>query len=171
MVGALNPNCEKDERCANLCVMYTTEELATTFHTTPETIRQWAIQFKDHLKPTANPGQNRARQFTDDDMRTMTLIAELKARKLRPDEIKQAILSGEFREIPESASALGFADRGKIARLEDKVNELQLALGDVMKASSKKDGIIETLEHQLAEAQKEIRQLIGENAVLKSKLE
>lgn len=162
-------NSEKGRACAKLCAMYTTDDLAKLFNTSTETIRQWSKEFKDFLNQPANPGPNRARQFDEKDMQVMTLIAEYKARHQRPDEITTALINGERRDPPEQSLQLRSADRGKIAQLQAQVTELQQSLSETIKASNQKDGKIEILERQLAEAQKEIRQLIGENAVLKSK--
>lgn len=149
--------------------MYTTNDLSELFNVSTETVRQWAKDFKSHLKPPANPAPNRARQFDDDDMQIMTLVAELKARRLRDDEIITAILNGERRPIPNQALQIGGAERGQIARLKDQVNTLQLSLSETIAASNQKDGKIELLKQQNAELEKEIRQLIGELAVMKSR--
>jgi len=31
-------------------------------------VRQWSIEFAEHLSPTANPGRNRTRNYTEDDL-------------------------------------------------------------------------------------------------------
>jgi DNA-binding transcriptional MerR regulator len=49
---------------------------AAKLNVSAEMIRKWCIEFERHLSPTANPGTNRTRVLTPDDLRILSLVAE-----------------------------------------------------------------------------------------------
>ncbi len=138
--------------------MYTTDDLATQFNTSSETIRQWANRFKEFLSESTNPGKNLPRIFDQNDLATMTLVADLAARHMRYEDIKKALMKKEFREPPEMKH-LKTADRGKLARLQDEVDKLQAALSMAIADGQQKAGKIEILEKQVERLETEIKTL------------
>lgn len=75
--------------------MYTSKHLAALFHVTVETIRLWAIEFASYLSPTAQPGTKKPRYFTQSDLDTLTLVADMKAHGKTFTEIHATLQAGQ----------------------------------------------------------------------------
>ena len=81
---------------------YKTQDVQQIFKISSETVRQWAIQFKDHLSPLANPGSGRHRLFTVDDLRVFALVSELKGMGKTYEDVEIALRSGQMGDLPET---------------------------------------------------------------------
>ena len=79
---------------------YLSKHLATLFKIAPETLRQWTIEFKDYLSPTANPGANKQRTYTVEDTQILSYIAEQKKAGFTFEEIHVALQNGQRAEAP-----------------------------------------------------------------------
>lgn len=85
-------------------MLYRTQHICTLYDVAPETARLWAIEFTPYLSPTATPGKNKHRLFTEEDMRVFSLVAELKKQGLTFADIHAALSSGQ-RGVPPSLPA------------------------------------------------------------------
>lgn len=75
-------------------------DIARLFRVSGQTVRQWSIEFAEHLSPTANPGRNRTRSYTEDDLAVFALIADMKARGRVYHDIHTALSIGQRGELP-----------------------------------------------------------------------
>ncbi len=112
---------------------YSTKHLGTLFGVTPETIRLWTAEFSAYLSPTAHPGPNRARYYTQEDLEVMTLIASMKADGIIYSEIHANLRAGQRGEpvvqSPDEISEIVTATREQRLALE--VQRLQRQLVEV----------------------------------------
>lgn len=102
--------------------MYTTRHLAALFEVHIETIRLWAVEFAEYLSPTARPGSNRPRQFSQDDLGVLTLVSDMKRAGRAFVEIHATLKSGQRAEPtvsnPEDIDQLASVDRDRRLALE-----------------------------------------------------
>jgi DNA-binding transcriptional MerR regulator len=113
--------------------MYTSRHLATLFGVTIETIRLWTIEFADYLSPTARPGTNKIRLYSQSDLEVMTLVAEFKVQNRTYTEIHATLKSGQRGEpkvqSPDDITDLASSTREQRLALE--VERLQRQLVEV----------------------------------------
>ncbi len=113
---------------------YQTSDLAKTFSVNPMTVRNWTIQYADHLSDDANPAKGTTRAFTDEDVKILSLVAELRKHK-NSEAIHARLRNGERGTFPllTSAGLSRHDGPGSIQLLEQKVEELKMALNLVIK--------------------------------------
>jgi DNA-binding transcriptional MerR regulator len=154
--------------------MYTSTAVGNALGFSRETIRIWSKTFAEFLSPAANPGVGQERRFSEDDLRVLAVIFAAKEAGKTYADAKVALASGERAEFPARARAALNADNPvavitaptRIATLQAELSamtarnsELQTRLIDLMSLTAKKDGHIESLEKQLAEAKADIERL------------
>lgn len=81
-----------------------TSDVQIIFGKSSETIRQWAIEFRDYLSPGATPGQGRRRIFTEEDLKVFALINEMLKSGSRYGDIGASLFNGARGAIPEAAN-------------------------------------------------------------------
>jgi DNA-binding transcriptional MerR regulator len=110
---------------------YSTKHLGTLFGVTPETIRLWTAEFAEYLSPTAHPGPNRARYYTQEDLDVLTLVANLKADGIVFTEIHASLRAGQRGDAavqsPDEISEIATANREQRLALEVERLHRQLA--------------------------------------------
>lgn len=170
---------------------YTSKQAAAYFQVTGETIRQWALEYQGYLSVEANPGKNRMRQFTVDDMKVLSYVATSLASGLNHREIHVGLKNDQHLKIEvlplEEVKALVLNERENelvlqlqllTARLEQaeqardnalaQLGEKQRLEQDNIRLQTRlemKDEQLQATQRQLEQAQEQIRQLsekIGE---------
>jgi len=111
------------------------------------------------------------RQFTEDDLRVFSLVSEMKGQGKIYAEIKASLGAGQRGELPDSIHAIVPGERNRLAELQTRVEQLQMALSDAIESQQRSDAKVQLLSEQLEDARIEIAKLIGENAVLRYRLE
>lgn len=88
------------------------------------------MEFREYLSPTATPGKNKHRLFTEADMQVFSLVAELKKQGMTFEEIHAALKSGQRGDPPtlppEEVQAIVSSDRERRLAIENEY--LQQAL-------------------------------------------
>lgn len=80
---------------------YTTSQVAALCGVNPHTIHRWCNdEFRDYLSPTALPDGNRPRKFTEDDLKTLLLIAQLKADGATNADVHAALHNPQRPDLP-----------------------------------------------------------------------
>lgn len=79
---------------------YQTKHLVALFKIAPETLRQWTIEFKEYMSPAANPGANKQRFYTVEDVQVLGIISDQKKAGFTYDEIHAALKAGARIEEP-----------------------------------------------------------------------
>jgi DNA-binding transcriptional MerR regulator len=106
----------------NMNNVWKPQHLTALYGIVLETARQWAMEFAEYLSPTGNPGKNKHRIFTDEDMRVFALIAEMKQRNATNEEVHVALKSGQRGTLPampaERVSALLTTDRERALAMQ-----------------------------------------------------
>lgn len=135
----------------------TARHAADLFNISRETVRQYAQEFATYFSPGANPGGGRARLFTEDDVKVLALITDMKAHGFRYEDIHLALHNGQRGEVPEQIRKVipmeqTLTSQQQIAALATKVTDLE-------KQIASRDGAIEELRQQLTDARSEIARL------------
>jgi len=139
---------------------YSTRHLADLFGVSRETIRSWSREFADYLSPTATPGENRHRQFVDDDLKVFSLVHQQKQAGMLFADIHAALANGIRAEIPSGEDlAITEAGQQKLSVLTKRITQLEQQLDQAAYERDIKGGQIELLERQLREARDRIDQL------------
>lgn len=131
---------------------YKSTHVQRLFNVSPETVRNWADEFKDHLSVTASPGSGRHRLFTHEDMEVFALVAELKDKGLTYNDIHASLQNGQRGDVPQM--------------LVSQVQDLQLAL-QVDQAQE----LVARLEGERDVAIAKMQTLHDENIRLQTRLE
>lgn len=161
---------------------YLTSHLQTLFDISPQTVRNWAMDFARYLSPSAAPGRGHNRQFTEDDLRVFSLIAGMKKNGATSEEIHVALVSGQRGELPNIApneiQALVMTDQARaVTTLKQQITllqtQLESTLGELQNSRDENNqlrGKVQLLTEQLKASQEEVRKLDRENAKLESRL-
>ena len=139
--------------------MYSASQVAQLFKTARETIRNWAIEFKDELEPNANPGEGRQRSFSDRDLEVIALISEMKGQGKLYADIHAALANGQRGDVPADVSAIVPTDTPRPTQLQARVNFLEAELQTARETDQRNQAQIELLTRQLEAAQQEIKSL------------
>ncbi|HKI53501.1 MAG TPA: MerR family transcriptional regulator [Anaerolineales bacterium] len=133
---------------------YTTEIVKVYFDISEGTVRNWSKEFADYLSPTANPGGNRPRMFTADDMAVFDLISTMKATGATYKDIQASLSNGERGTIPEATAddLKSIVPAEQDRRLLAEIDTLKIRLEEVI-------GERDTYRVEVAELKAEIRQL------------
>lgn len=135
----------------------TARHAADIFNISRETVRQYAQEFAKYLSNSANPGGGRARHFTENDIKVLALISDMKLNGFLYEDIHLALSNGQRGEIPEALQSVSAVEQSlttqqQIVALANKVTDLE-------KQIAGKDGVIDELRQQLLNAQTEIARL------------
>jgi DNA-binding transcriptional MerR regulator len=99
-------------------------DLAKLFDVSRQTIRQWSSEFKHYLSPRANPGKNRVRAYSEDDLPIFSLVAQMKNIGHTYEDIHVALANGQRGEMPDvENTAL------RHSKLEQRIRDLQQTAG------------------------------------------
>ena len=79
---------------------YKSGQVAQLYNVTRETLRNWSETFRDYLNEDAQPGTGKDRIYTPDDLKVISLVAELRADNLSLPEIHAALRNGQRGEPP-----------------------------------------------------------------------
>lgn len=145
-------------RSVRLAIMndaYTTQQIADLFGVSDQTIREWSERFALYLSPSANPGKKKARLYSQQDLQVLSLVSQMKTRRMEYNEIEASLQAGQRGEAPEITP-------GELSTLQS--NEIQRRLTIQ----------IEYLQRQLDEVGQEVARLKGlevENARLQATIE
>lgn len=150
---------------------YTTSGIAKLFQVSDQTVKNWAREFAPYLSPTAQPGGNKRRTFTDDDLAVFALVHAQSSKGLNYEDAHAALKTGQRGTVPNGSSEL--ATTAAPPALMERLRE-EIALRDRMIDSLRTDrdkrlGQIELLEKQLQDKDREIRQLYRDIARLETK--
>lgn len=163
---------------------YQPKHLQQLFNKSPETIRQWSLDFAGFLSVDANPDTGH-RRYTDDDLRVFSYVNVRKGEGATPEQINAELAQGQRLEPPQEPSAIVAADersetillsirleqaQGVISdlqqQLQDTRTERDKALGALENADKLRHEQIDDLRQQLTQANEEIRKLYRELARL-----
>lgn len=97
---------------------YQPRHLQQLFNKSPETIRQWSIDYGAYLSIDANPSTGH-RRYTDDDLRVLSYVNYRKSEGATPEQILAELANGQRAEPPQEPSAIVAADeRGEMTLLQ-----------------------------------------------------
>ncbi len=80
---------------------YSTRHVRLLHDISAETVRNWCEEFSNYLSPTANPGKGKHRNFTDDDMRVLDLVAQMKNQGLTYEQVHASLQNGDRGNLPQ----------------------------------------------------------------------
>jgi DNA-binding transcriptional MerR regulator len=114
-------------------VKYSTRHVCTLFQVSSETVRTWAEEFQEHLSVNANPGTGRHRQFTEDDMRVLSLVSQMKRDNMTFVDIHVSLKGGQRGNPPvlpaSEVQALVVGERE--AQLASQIQRLQQIVAQI----------------------------------------
>jgi regulator of replication initiation timing len=111
--------------------MYTTKHAQKLFDVkSDQTIRNWIKEFQEFFSIDATPGKGVDLQLTEDDMRVLACIAEMRNERRPADDIYASLKSGSRGEVPEyTPEELDLLVKGDYEKyLSTQVNELSLKI-------------------------------------------
>jgi DNA-binding transcriptional MerR regulator len=138
--------------------MYEPKHIEAAFRISSATVRNWSSEFERHLSPTARPGKNRHRTYTDDDLKVFALVSQMKNEGSTFADIHASLDAGQRGELPDmdtNTLALRYADKALIAQVD-------LLQRDLAEIRTERD----TLREQLATALEHERENIRLSAQL-----
>lgn len=156
---------------------YQPRHLQQIFNKSPETIRQWSLEFARFLSVDANPSTGH-RRYTDDDLGVLAYVNLRKGEGATLDQITVELANGQRARPPQEPSAIVAADeRGELlilqAQLEQAqgvIAELRQAVADARSRADRAEGALShsdslhaaevgRLERRLDEREQTIREL------------
>jgi DNA-binding transcriptional MerR regulator len=75
--------------------MFTVKKAAAALGISNTTLRQWGKDYAEYLSDHANPGFNKTRKYTEDDIAALMTVVVLKAQNASEDDILAALAAGE----------------------------------------------------------------------------
>ncbi len=149
---------------------YTTKHVTDTFSVSHETVKNWSQEFAAYLSPTATPPAGTKRVFTDNDLRVFALVSDYKKRGLTYADAHVALQTGQRGDIPTPASlnSLPAVVQDMVLQLRGDIQALRSQLETERGNTNKALGQVELLKDQLADKERQIRELLEENARLKA---
>ncbi len=138
---------------------FTAKQIGDLLNVSDETVRGWGERFAPYLSPGANPGARKSRLFTSDDLAVLTLVSELKARRMTYEEIEASLQAGERGSGPEITP-------GELSTLQS--TEIQRRLTIQIEYLSRQ---IETLTVENAQTKQHEAELGQENAALRATIQ
>jgi DNA-binding transcriptional MerR regulator len=79
----------------------TVGDMASAFGVTPQTVRSWCNEFNTFLSPGATPPAGQVRNFGEDDVKVLALVARMRGELASYDAIGAALDSGARADLPE----------------------------------------------------------------------
>lgn len=168
-------------------IKYQPRHVQQLFSKSPETIRQWSMDFRAYLSVDANPSSGH-RRYVDDDLTVFSHINIRKAEGASNDMIAAELANGQRATPPREPSAIVAADersevmllQSQLESAQETISDLQEQIASATTRADRADGAIaysdslhraeiERLERRLSDKEQEIRQLIEQNATLKAK--
>jgi DNA-binding transcriptional MerR regulator len=149
-------------------MIYTTGTTASLLNCSRETVRTYAEEFSRHLSTMSNPGSSKHRQFTEDDLKVLAVVAKFKRYGKTYHEIHEALDSGETADIDTSALTMVSNSRelaimeAQIADLENKLEITALERDQALTASAVDRARREDMEKRVESLEAEVRKLIKE---------
>lgn len=104
---------------------YNSKQISDLCDISLETVRVWSEQFSEYLSPTANPGRRRTRQFTEEDMQVIVLVADMKKQAHTFNDIHASLKSGQRIDVTEL-----------LAKLDEQTEETDTPTTDLIKSKS-----------------------------------
>lgn len=150
---------------------YTTQSIQAMFGISHQTVKNWCTEFASYLSVSATPPSGRQREFTIEDIRVLALVNEMRNHGALNDEIRAALHNGQRGELSNQMATALVPTTTLVTSLADAQARIELLTQQVRIAEDAKvkaEGQVELLQAQLDSAQKEIRQLIRENAKLEN---
>lgn len=80
--------------------MTTANEIAGIFDVTSNTIRGWTKEFADYLSPNANPKKGNPRNYNENDLMVLNLVARYRGENASYGDIHTALANGETGDLP-----------------------------------------------------------------------
>ena len=133
--------------------MYTPKHIEAAFGISSATVRNWSAEFTRHLSPTARPGKNKHRTYTDDDLSVFVLVSQMKNEGSTFADIHVALDAGQRGELPDmdtNTLALRHADKALIAQVD-------LLQKDLAEIRTERDTLREQLAAALTHERENIR--------------
>lgn len=131
--------------------MMKTSQIAKLFHKSPMTIGRWVDTCKPYLSHTALSTDATERRFSDEDMRVLTLVWQMREEGNEFELITAALASGERAEPLNPASAITTAPNSQLA-LQARIADLENQLATANALRHEAEGQVKLLRELLREA-------------------
>lgn len=134
--------------------MLKTSQVAKLLHKTPMTIGRWVDAFSPYLSHTSQNTDATERRFTDEDMRVLALVWQMREQGNEFELITAALASGERAE-PITAPVAITTPNSQLA-LQNQITDLKAELDQERALRLKSDGKVELLKEQLEKLQERL---------------
>jgi len=157
---------------------YRVNDIAPLFQVQGNTIRQWSEEFTSYLSDDANPQKGEVRLFSDNDLKVISLVAQMRNKRKTFDDIHASLAAGTRGEIPKSSSDIvpirnpltlrvqelveeSNAQQIKIAKLETEIRILREQLDKTDNVDHKEE--LANLNQQIGKLQGKLESLEGKD--------
>jgi len=144
--------------------IYTTGTVSSVIRLSRETIRTYAEEFSRHMSDLANPGQGKHKQFTENDVRTIHTIANMKRAGSTYAEIHEALDRGDLLGDPDMTVLSPLGSTAALTILERRLVDLSTELQSVKMERDDARALLLPLERENA-ANKALRESAETRAV------
>lgn len=133
---------------------YTTQHIQAFFgNISHQTVKNWCKYFANWLSPTATPGKNKQRRFTDNDLAVFALAHEMLNKGKTYEDVQAALANGSRGEMPsESVDLLPSPVSGQVLALRESLAIKDHEIKQLQTALDEQRGQNRLLERQLSEA-------------------
>ena len=151
---------------------YTTTDVADTFDVSQQTVKNWCAAFEKFLSPAATPGRQRRRLFNADDLAVFALVHDFHDRGYTYEDAQAALSSGQRGEIPDTNTLTPTVPPAALLKLREEMIARENLIRELTSERDRERGKVEQLEkllkEQIADKDKQIRQLLEELAEMRA---
>lgn len=153
--------------------MHKTGEIAKRINVHENTVRHWADEYRAHMSAGA---VSTKRKFTDDDLRVLATVADLRDKGIAPGDIAAALADGKrVSELPPLPSPAEEAAKDEIklvplANVERALNEVVRLEAELARVIHERDLALEKRETDTTALNTKINALTSEIGELRGKL-
>ena len=136
------------------------------------TLRSWVEEFKDFLGASANPEPGKPRFFTEDDLRVLRTIRDLRANHLPYNEIRARLEQGTYAVEQQTTGAEPADGQQQVERVSPKEHvQLQALLAPMVRAAEEWQTLAEQYRGRLEDREARVVALEQRVDGLQQKLE
>lgn len=151
---------------------YTTTDVADTFEVSQQTVKNWCAAFERFLSPAATPGKQRRRLFNADDLEVFALVHDFHDRGYTYEDAEVALSSGQRGVVPDTQTLTPTVPPAALIKLREEMVARENLIRELTSERDRERGKVEQLEkllkEQIADKDKQIRQLLEELADIRA---
>lgn len=147
---------------------FKTKHIGDWFGVSHQTVKNWCKEFRTYLSPTAVPESGQPRQFTENDVKVLALVADMKSNRHTFTDIHATLQTGQRGEIPPFPHRLPAIAPQQMLDLQSHIGELETQLRAAEDKSKEFEGQVNLLKDLLEKKESQLQSLYKQVAKLES---